>query len=230
MLTTVTLDGAMGKQFGKRWELEINSPAEALRLIEANRPGLRAWVRQKLAKYSSYQVSCEYEDGKKELLDDGSYPLSRKLKSIRFTPVIEGRGNAAKIVVGALLIVASLVATAYGFPMVGKMLFSMGASLVMTGVIGALSPQPKKDTPGSTATSNYFDGPANTTAQGVPVQLIYGRVLAGSHAISAKMDIDDSATEKMAADALIKAAADAAAATKLAEDYAANFDQNQNQR
>lgn len=204
----------MGKQFGRHWELDVSSPAEALRLIEANRPGLKAWIRQKLAKYSSYQVQCEYENGKKELLNDDSYQLSRKLKSIRFTPVIEGRGNAAKIVVGALLIVASLVATAYGFPMVGKMLFSMGASLVMTGVIGALSPQPKKDAPGTTATSAYFDGPANTTAQGVPVQLIYGQVLVGSHAISAEMDIDDTTTEKLAADAL--AAANAAAAASAA--------------
>lgn len=39
-------------------------------------------------------------------------------------------------------------------------------------------------------TSYYFDGPANTTMQGVPVQLIYGRALVGSHGISAALTID----------------------------------------
>lgn len=210
MLTKVILDGAMGKQFGRHWELEVSSPTEALNLIDANRPGLKAWVRQKVAKYANYQVQCEYEDGKKEFLNDDSYGLQRKLKSIRFTPVVEGRGNTAKIVVGAILMVAGAFVFTY-LPFLGKTMFQIGASLAMSGVIGALSPQPKKEQQGSTATSNYFDGPANTTAQGVPVQLIYGRCLVGSHAISAKMDIDDSATEKMAADKLAAAEAQAAA-------------------
>ena len=190
MLTTVTLDGAMGKQFGSRWELEVSSPAEALRLIEANVSGLREWISDKMKKYSAYKVLCEYEDGKTELLDGAGFSLERKLKSIRFTPVVEGSGNAGKIVVGAALIWMAIPTGGASMTLMGQMMFSVGASLVMTGVIGALSPQPKKSDPASTLNSNYFNGPTNTTAQGVPVQLIYGTVLAGSHAISAKMDID----------------------------------------
>ena len=68
MLTKVILDGAMGKHFGRRWDFLVSSPAEALRMVEANKPGLRAWIVSKAQKFSSYKVTCEYEDGTKEVL------------------------------------------------------------------------------------------------------------------------------------------------------------------
>jgi len=39
-------------------------------------------------------------------------------------------------------------------------------------------------------TKIILDGPANTTEQGVPVQLIYGRCLVGSHPISMGVTVD----------------------------------------
>jgi len=215
MLTKIILDGAMGKHFGRRWDMQVSSPAEALRMIEANKPGLRAWVIAKMQKFSCYKVTCEYENGTKELLSEDSYPLQRKLKSVRFTPVMKGSGSAGRLIIGAVLIVASFVATSYGFPMVGKFLFQAGVGMVISGVVGLLTPVPKKGDQNerSDKTSYYFDGPANTTVQGVPVQLIYGRVLVGSHAISAKMDIDDSATEAMAMAAVTAAEQKATDAT-----------------
>ena len=205
MLTKIILDGAMGKHFGRRWDFEVSSPAEALRMIEANKPGLRAWVVGKMQKFSGYKVTCEYENGSKETLDETAYPLLRKLKSIRFTPVVEGSGSIGRIVIGAVMIAASFIP---GMPpMFAKYLFQAGVSMVLSGVVGLLTPVPTKgeQTERSDKTSYYFDGPANTTVQGVPVQLIYGRVLVGSHAISAKMDIDDLATEAMTAGAVVAA-------------------------
>ena len=105
MLTTVILDGAMGKLFGREWEFAISSPREALNMVEANKPGVLRWVRENLAKFSSYRVTCEYEDGNKEDLDSEGYEFQRKLKSVRFTPIITGQGHAFKVVIGVVLVV-----------------------------------------------------------------------------------------------------------------------------
>lgn len=190
MLTTVRLDGVMGRKFGKSWELAVSSPAEALRLIEANRPGLRAWVVANKAKYDAYRIVCVFDSGREEVLDDDTFPIHHgQLKSIRFTPVVSGAsGGIGKIVVGALLIAASFVAPA----LISPFLFNLGAAMILGGVIEALSPRPKvQDGNGTDISSYYFDGPVNTDRQGAPVPLIYGRVMAGSHPISASINVDE---------------------------------------
>lgn len=197
MLTKVILDGPMGKRFGKVWELEIGSPSEALRLIEANKPGLMAWCHEVEEKYVAYKVQCEYEDGRTELLDNDTYAVDRQLKSVRFTPVVAGAGGMGKMLVGAAFIFASFIPGLQAF---SPFLLKMGASMMLGGVIEALSPQPKKPSSGSSSSSSsgggatgsyYFNGPVNTTEQGIPVQLVYGRVLVGSHAVSAFMSVDE---------------------------------------
>ena len=88
--------------------------------------------------------------------------------------------------------VAALEAGSFG-AMAATAAMSMGAGLVMGGVAGLLTPQPTNANPAAANaqnTSYYFNGPVNTTMQGVPVQLIYGRCLVGSHAISASMTVN----------------------------------------
>lgn len=192
MLTTIRLDGVMGKKFGKSWSLAVSSPAEALRMIEANKPGLRAWIVSNKDAYSQYRIVCVYADGREEALDDDTYQLERGgLKSIRFTPVVSGAGGGAgKIFVGALLIAASFIP---GLQPISPYLWKIGAAMVLGGIVEALSPRPKsrnQDT-GEEINSYYFDGPANTDQQGSAVPLIYGRVLVGSHPISASISVDE---------------------------------------
>jgi predicted phage tail protein len=67
---------------------------------------------------------------------------------------------------------------------------SMGASMVLGGIVQLLSPTPKIDSGiGSEDAlhrpSYNFNGVVNTTAQGHPVALAYGRVICGSAVISA---------------------------------------------
>lgn len=187
MLTKVRLDGVMGKKFGKDWELSVSSPAEALRMIEANRPGVRAWIIQNQAKYNAYRVVCTYEDGREEALDDHTYPLERGgLKQIRFTPVVAGASGVAKIIVGVVIVVANALTIKNPY------LFQLGATLILGGIVETLSARPRtKNDQGEDINSYYFDGPANTDQQGSAVPLIYGRVLAGSHPISASISVDE---------------------------------------
>ncbi len=186
MLTKVRLDGVMGKKFGKHWELDVSSPAEALRMIEANKPGLKNWITGNLEKYAAYRVICTYDDGREEALEDATYVASRaNLVSVRFTPTVVGASGAVKIVVGAVMIAASFIPGPWS-----PYLFQIGVALVLGGVVELLSPRPKKDDK-SQLTSFYFDGPANTEQQGSPVPLIYGRMLVGSHPISASISVDE---------------------------------------
>lgn len=189
MLTTVTLYGPLGKEFGRDWELAVSSPAEAIRLIEANKPGFMNWIRGNLDKYDRYKVIVDYHDGRKEYLDSDTFPLERSVKRIRFVPIVTGAGGGiGKMIVGALLIALSFIPTP-----ASPFLMAAGVSLMLGGVIELLSPQPKKAKDQGIredGTSYFFDGPVNTTQQGVPVPLIYGRVLVGSHAISANVSVD----------------------------------------
>lgn len=198
-LTKVILEGALGERFGRKWELLVSSPSEALRLIDANVPGVFRWIRSKLG-HLNYRVTVFYESGKQEDLDNETYPLRRKARVYRFVPVIEGAGGGVKMVLGAVLMavafwylapVSGTVLTATQ-AMVRQTVFSMGMGLFVNGAVELLTRTSVKDnTETKDKTSYQFGGPVNTTSQGVPVPLIYGTVLVGSQAISAKVTVDD---------------------------------------
>ena len=193
MLTKVILEGVMGNKFGRTWNLAVSSPSEALRMIDANKPGLANWVRQNKAIYDRYRVVCTYETGNKEDIGETDYLMERKVKVIRFVPIPAGAGAVGKIVVGAVLVVAGFVAGGPSNPL-GSFLINMGASMIIGGIIQALTPMPKRQERDQSSDgrfdSNYFNGPVNTDQQGSPVPIPYGRVLVGSHAISATLTID----------------------------------------
>lgn len=192
MLTTVLLDGAMGRKFGHRWELSVNSIGQAMRLINANKPGFLLWVRNNLPRYDRYKIICTYENGKTEYLDNDTVKMNRKPKTIRFVPVIAGAGAGVRMVVGAVLMVVGYMAQGTMFAAASPYLISAGASLLIGGIVETLTKTSKNDDyERKDRTSYAFDGPVNTEGQGVPVSLIYGnRVLVGSHAISAVLTVN----------------------------------------
>lgn len=186
-LTKVILDGQLGKLFGKEWNLAASTPNQALSLIEANQPGIMGWIRSNREKYANYRVTITDRKGKKVDLSKDDYALRREQpRTIRFTPIVTGSSGAAKIVVGAILLVVS-----YFVPPLAPYLAPMGISLMIGGLVEILSPQPKtENNTTDDGTSYYFNGPVNTTAQGVPVPLVYGRCLVGSQSVSADITID----------------------------------------
>lgn len=199
MLTKVYLEGEMGKQFGKEWELEFSSPGEAMRLIDANSPGLQKWVYDNIEKYARYQVIAEYEDGTLEYLEDQTYAMERVCVALRYIPVIEGAGGngSGTFITGAVLFVIGAAISYFSsgtMAAFGVDMMKAGAMMMIGGVVQMLTPVTSLDTNSSSdrkdKTSYYFDGPVNTARQGVPVPLIYGRCLVGSIAISADLSID----------------------------------------
>lgn len=192
MLTKVYLDGQMGEKFGREWELKANTPSEALKIINANHPEFTGWLRKTESKYCGYQVVVEYENGKTEDLSDETYTLHRVMKSVRFVPVIHGSGKWVSAIVGVVLVIVGVILCFIpGFQAVGAGLVKFGLQMVIIGVISALTTKdPAKHDPSArkdpkTLLSSSFGNTTNTVQQGVPVPMIYGRMLVGSHVISA---------------------------------------------
>jgi predicted phage tail protein len=192
MLTKVILEGAMGKEFGREWELDVQTPRDALNIINANKPHLFHWMRDNLDEYSSYSVICTRADDTESELEEGELKMNLEVKQIRFVPLIAGAGGNGKAILGIAMIAAAIwlgPAAMGGTGLMGGgtalQVGMMGASLLMSGVANALSPIANSPQ----TTSHYFNGPVNTVGQGAPVQLIYGRTMVGSNCISAALTV-----------------------------------------
>ena len=173
-------------QFGREWDLSISSPKDALSLIDANKPGVFVWIRNNLKKYDNYRVVAESEDGAISEVSQDEYIMTRRCKSIRFVPLIRGAGSTLTTIAGVALIAVDYM-TGY---VSGGTLTTMGLAMVAGGIAMMLAPKPKANKEPDKRDSFYFDGPENTTTQGVPVPVIYGRTMTGSCVISAAITVD----------------------------------------
>lgn len=192
-LVTVQLGGSLAREFGKFWQLSVRNAKEAIDLIEANKPGIRGWMRRHASIYDKYHIQITTKSGRKRSVDETEYAMcgqSDDIAKIRITPIPKGSGSKApgwiQVVVGVVVIVVSII---WWNPSG----IVAGVGMVIGGVVNLLSPQAKNPSMSSADNNNsfYFDGPQNTSNQGNPVQLIYAdEVLVGSQAISSAITID----------------------------------------
>jgi predicted phage tail protein len=136
-------------------------------------------------------------DGDPEGMDYANLFLG--CRKLVIAPIVSGGGTIGRILVGVALVALAFVSfgsstifagflaanaaagTAAGFSIGSGILFSLGTSLVLTGVASLLTPpvsNPKSDT--DKKDSFLFDRAAELTTQGNPVPLLYGRFLAAS--------------------------------------------------
>lgn len=194
----VILHGELAKKFGQEHVLAVSSPAEAIRALCANFPDFFAFVSASEQRNVGYKVLVDNET--MPALDAVGLPFA---KTMEVVPVIGGAKNGLLgIVIGAALIGAafltggaSLAASGVAFSgLAGQVAFGLGVSMVLSGVSGMLAPAPKASAGAAEVTnkpSYTFNGPVNTTAQGNPVPLGYGRMIVGSAVISAGITADD---------------------------------------
>lgn len=196
-LTTIHLGGKLGQLFGKRWDLMVASPAEAIRAIDVN---LKGKLRQYLAKEGAkkfYKVAV----GKKDvLLDKGELNNRSGHSPIYIMPAAKGANSGgAKIFAGIALIAlavvsggTSLAATGFlgGFASTAAL---VGASLVLGGITQMLTPSPNfnQNAEGDSRSSNLFNGNASAISQGGSVGLVYGRALVSPMPVSISFDNKD---------------------------------------
>ena len=197
--------GALRKRLGQcRFEFDVNTPAQAIKALCVNFPGLERWLIDSEQDGVGYRVAISKEKVTEEDVTPLFLPFSdREVFSI--TPVVAGAGSGAgQIFVGAALIGASFlfpgaglfgVTSVFGGTAVaggvltgiGTAVSAIGASLVLGGIAQAISPQPE---PPIELESFTISNVVNTSRQGLPVPIAYGRVFVGSAVISSGLDVD----------------------------------------
>jgi len=208
-MKVVKVYGALAKRLGQtRFEFDVKTPAEAIKALLANFPGLEKWLIDSAQDGIGYRVKIGKESVGEENLRDLSLPWSEK-DVFSITPVISGAitwRQVAPILVGALLITAAVVlapttagagfwgSTGSGFLSAGMShaIGSIGLSMVMTGVANILSPPPGPlDMKQASHLENFnFSGIVNTAQVGTPIPIAYGRLFVGSTVISSGLDVD----------------------------------------
>ncbi|MGF6877359.1 tail assembly protein [Paraburkholderia sp. MM5477-R1] len=168
--------GDLGQRFGRSFRLDVHSPGEALHALQVMVPGLRAYFRQYATRAFRVRGPHQDYDG-----SDISYPLSRGV--LKVVPLVEGAGAWGKVLAGIGIVAIGVLSGGTLMPA----LVSIGLSLALSGVAQMLAPRaaatatPEK---ADNQPSLAFDGAVNTTGQGGPVPLGYGRMLIGSQIIS----------------------------------------------
>jgi predicted phage tail protein len=187
-LRTVRLYGAAGNKYGRVHRLAVSSPREAIRALCVMVPGFEKFLMNAKDNGLTFAVFMGRRNlDEKEL----EYPVGAD--EIRIAPVLVGSKHAGlfQTILGAALVVVGVLTSAYG----GGSLIGLGASLALGGVVQMLSPQTSglAGTGPDNGTSYYFNGAVNSSAQGEPVPLVYGRMRVGSKVISAGIYAQDQA-------------------------------------
>ena len=187
VMTTIRLGGQLGKLFGKVHHRLIRTTGEAGRALAATIPGFEAYMRSSRARGLTYAVFRGKDNIGKDDLD---YPNVGR--EIQIVPVVIGskRGGLLQTILGAVLVVVGALTYAYG----GAALVAGGAGMMAGGIVQMLSPQAaglasKQDA--DNKPSYAFGSPVNTTAQGLPVPLCYGKRRIGGAIISAGIYVED---------------------------------------
>ncbi|MDB0572252.1 tail assembly protein [Ralstonia solanacearum] len=191
-IRVVRLYGRLGARFGRVFHLAVRSPAEAVRALCVQVPGLRrelATSHERGIRYACFVGRRNIGEAELEL------PPGRD--DIRIAPVLAGAKQSGLF---QTILGAAILAVAYFNPggfLTGPMVtaaYGMGASMALGGVVQMLSPQQAglsvRDSPDNGASYN-FNGPVNTSAQGNPVPLLYGEMVVGSAVISAGIYAED---------------------------------------
>ena len=192
IMTRIELGGVVGQTFGKVHRRLISSDGEAIIALCKTISGFESFMISSKSRGLTYAVFR----GKKNIgKDDLSYPVSGEI--IRIIPVIIGskKGGVLQTILGAVLVAAGVV---YGYFSGdwanAAYAIQAGGAMMLGGVVQMLSPQAaglaSKQDPDNKA-SYAFGGVTNTTAQGYPVPLLYGKRRIGGAIISASITVED---------------------------------------
>lgn len=195
VMTTIKLSGSLAKTFGRAHQRLISTPREVFRALSVTVPGFEKYLNTSKARGLTYAVMV----GKRNISEsDLDFPNAGQ--EVRIVPVIIGskRAGLLQTILGSVLIVVgalgSTIGQAWGGGVWGPVAWKLGAAMVAGGVIQMISPQPggisSKQDPDNKA-SYAFGGVTNTTAQGNPVPLCYGKLRIGGAIISAGIYVED---------------------------------------
>lgn len=198
VMTPIKLSGSLAAMFGRNHQRLVGSSGEVIKALCVTIPGFEQYLMTAKQRGLTFAVFKNKRNiGKDEL------ELASGGQEIRIVPVIIGskRGGLFQTILGIALIGAAMflpggVAGLGVLGSTGIAGFSamMGASMALGGVIQMLSPQQSglamRQSPDNKP-SYAFGGPVNSTAQGNPVGVLYGKRRIGGAVISAGIYAED---------------------------------------
>lgn len=186
-MTRILLSGSLAQAFGREHFrlLETGTTAEAFSALKHTIAGFEDFIRDASSRGLRYAIFRNREN-----VGEDGFSLSGTTE-IRIVPIIAGSKSSGlfQTVAGVALIVVGAVASAFGQAWIGAPLIKIGIALTIGGVIQMLSPTPQSPSQQDQAStenkpSYLFNGAFNSTQQGLPVPVVYGRMLVGSSVVS----------------------------------------------
>ena len=215
-MKVVKVYGALRKRLGQcRFEFDVATPAQAIKALCVNFPGLEKWLIDSEKNGVGYRVAVSKEKITEQDLTPLVMPFSDK-EVFSITPVVAGAGRGTGAILAGVGLIAlavvtggtSIAFTAGGFGLASGVTataalgFSIaagniGAALLLGGIATALSPQTQptdlesaKGREAAQLESFSISNVVNTSRQGLPVPIAYGRVFVGSAVLSSGLDVD----------------------------------------
>lgn len=213
----IILEGQLGEKFGSEWNLDVQSPAEAMHAIMSQRPGMRQYLAESegIQGYEVLVDGASIEDETELLISNpgqGGYtfvPVIGGSKSSALMMVLgvtliamtggmgmsiaapfmasAGTGAAATATTAAVAAGGTTIATGATLTTLGTGLSYLGTGLLLGGAAMMLAPDVPDGNSSEKAENYLFGGPVNTVKQGEPIPLVYGRAIVGSKTISASV-------------------------------------------
>lgn len=189
-MTLILLSGSLAKAFGRQHyrQLETGTVVEAFSALKHTLVGFEDFIRDSARRGLRFAIFRNREN-----VGEGEFTLSGTTE-IRIVPVISGSKNGGlfQVVLGAVMIVAGFIVAGGSLGTaapVGTAMVMMGVSMVLGGVVQMLTPVPKapgQQEQGVTENkpSYLFNGAFNSTQQGLPVPVVYGKMLGGSSVVA----------------------------------------------
>jgi predicted phage tail protein len=166
MLVEVKLLGALGQRFGRKYKLDIDTPAEAFRALAAQLDGFLDYLYEAAKSGVGWQV---VDDDPLGMVAEG-LDLRVKTNRLIIAPRVEVGDGVGRIIGGLALIAFSFLVPG-GFLLSAATFGAIGAKLVLDGLSQLLTPTPDNrkadsETLGQAAARGY---------QGLAVPILYGK-------------------------------------------------------
>lgn len=188
-MKTLILYGHMKDKYGESFELDVTNPAEAVRALSVQLPGFGDDIRA-----GNWHVVRGPLDGNESLDADGVLVGLGSDNEVHLLPAVEGAGNGGLMtIVGVALFVAGFFT---GGATWGPAMMAMGVGMAVGGIVSMTmklptGTDPTVGDPVDQRASFLFNGPTNTSSQGVAVPRGYGRLTVGSIVISASVQAEE---------------------------------------
>lgn len=188
-LVEVKLLGELGRRFGRFHRFMATSPKDVISALSNQMEGFKEYLVHAHEHGIGFRLVDNEPDGMN--YEEACFPCNRLI----IAPIISG----SKRGIGAILAGIALVALAFvsfggsvaggalfagfaggKFALGSGILFSVGLGLVTQGIASLLTPPIKTPKADEREDSFLFDGATETTTQGFPIPLLYGRFLVES--------------------------------------------------